>query len=117
VEGVAKFMGVEYLAYYDIGVAGMHRLIEPLKEIRDRDVDAIVVLAGMEGALPTLVASLVDIPVIGVPIPIGYGYGGNGETALASMLQSCAPGLSVMNIGNGFGAGAFACLIAQRRKK
>ena len=117
VEGVAKFMGVEYISYYDIGIAGMHRLIEPLQEIREKDVDAIVVLAGMEGALPTLIASLVDIPVIGVPIPTGYGYGGNGETALASMLQSCAPGLSVMNIGNGFGAGAFACLIAQRRKR
>ncbi|MHA2021105.1 MAG: AIR carboxylase family protein, partial [Candidatus Thorarchaeota archaeon] len=69
---------------------------------------------GMEGALPTVIASLVDIPVIGVPVPTGYGHGGKGETALASMLQSCAPGLAVVNIGNGLGAGAVACLIAKR---
>jgi NCAIR mutase (PurE)-related protein len=71
----------------------------------------------MEGALPTVVASLVDIPVIGVPVPTGYGYMGEGKTALASMLQSCSPGLAVVNIGNGLGAGAFACLIAKRSEK
>jgi NCAIR mutase (PurE)-related protein len=71
----------------------------------------------MEGALPTVVASLVDIPVIGVPVPTGYGYMGKGKTALASMLQSCSPGLAVVNIGNGLGAGAFACLIAKRSEK
>jgi NCAIR mutase (PurE)-related protein len=113
-EAVARVMGVDVLTFYDVGVAGIHRLIEPLKKIIEEDVDAVVVLAGMEGALPTVVASLVDIPVIGVPIPTGYGYMGQGETALASMLQSCAPGLAVVNIGNGLGAGAFACLIAKR---
>ncbi|MFX1440247.1 MAG: AIR carboxylase family protein, partial [Promethearchaeota archaeon] len=91
-----------------------HRLVEPIKRILEEGVDALVVFAGMEGALPTVIASLVDIPVIGVPVPTGYGHGGKGETALASMLQSCAPGLAVMNIGNGFGAGAMACLIAKR---
>lgn len=113
-EDVALLMGVEAMTFYDIGVAGIHRLIEPVRKIIENEVDALVVFAGMEGALPTLMASLVDIPVIGVPVPTGYGHGGAGETALASMLQSCAPGLSVVNIGNGLGAGAFACLIAKR---
>ncbi|MFW9886785.1 MAG: nickel pincer cofactor biosynthesis protein LarB [Candidatus Thorarchaeota archaeon] len=113
-EAIARIMGVEALTFYDIGVAGLHRLVEPIKRILDEGVDALVVFAGMEGALPTVIASLVDIPVIGVPVPTGYGHGGKGETALASMLQSCAPGLAVMNIGNGFGAGAMACLIAKR---
>jgi NCAIR mutase (PurE)-related protein len=115
IEGIAKIMGVEVLKFYDVGIAGIHRVVEPIKQIRRLDVDAIAVLAGMEGALPSVVASLVDIPVIGVPVPTGYGFGGQGKTALASMLQSCAPGLSVVNIGNGFGAGAVACLIAKKR--
>jgi NCAIR mutase (PurE)-related protein len=112
---LAKVMGVHVLSFFDIGVAGIHRLVEPIKRVLEEDVDAIVVFAGLEGALPTVVASLVDVPVIGVPVPIGYGHGGAGETALSSMLQSCAPGLAVVNIGNGLGAGAIACLIARRR--
>ncbi len=110
---IAKFMGVQALTFYDIGVAGIHRIIEPLNTIIEENVDALVVFAGMEGALPTVIASLVDVPVIGVPVPVGYGHGGGGETALASMLQSCALGLAVVNIGNGLGAGAIACLIAK----
>ena len=119
VEAIARLMGVEVFKFYDVGIAGIHRLIEPIKRFIEEDVDAVVVLAGMEGALPTVVASLIDIPVIGVPIPTGYGHGGKGETALSSMLQSCAPGLSVVNIGNGLGAGSVAALIAKRcvRKK
>jgi NCAIR mutase (PurE)-related protein len=113
-EAVARVMGVEVLKFYDVGVAGIHRLIEPMQKIIEDDVDSIIVFAGMEGALPTVVASLVDIPVIGVPVPTGYGYMGEGKTALASMLQSCSPGLAVVNIGNGLGAGAIACLIARR---
>ncbi len=118
-EAIARLMGVEALTFYDVGVAGIHRLVEPIQKIVDEEVDAVVVFAGMEGALPTVVASLIDIPVIGVPVPTGYGHGGKGETALASMLQSCAPGLSVVNIGNGLGAGSVASLIAKRatRKK
>ena len=116
-EAVARLMGVNVMAFHDVGVAGMHRLIEPMKKIIEENVDALVVFAGMEGALPTIIASFVDIPVIGVPVPTGYGHGGEGETALASMLQSCAPGLSVVNIGNGLGAGSFACLIAKRCSK
>ncbi len=117
VEMIARVTGVEVLKFYDVGVAGIHRLVEPMEEVIKNDVDAVVVVAGMEGALPTVVASLIDIPVIGLPVPIGYGYGGNGETALASMLQSCAPGLAVVNIGNGLGAGSIACLIAKRCAK
>lgn len=111
-QAVAETMGVGVLRFRDVGVSGIHRLIEPLQKIREEQVHAIVVFAGMEGALPTVVASLVDIPVIGVPVPVGYGHGGRGETALSSMLQSCAPGLAVVNIGNGLGGGAIAALIA-----
>jgi NCAIR mutase (PurE)-related protein len=118
-EAIARIMGVETLTFYDVGVAGIHRLIDPIKRMFEEEIDAVVVFAGMEGALPTVVASLIDAPVIGVPVPTGYGHGGKGETALASMLQSCAPGLAVVNIGNGLGAGSVAALIAKRsaRKK
>ena len=116
-EALTKLMGVEVLSYYDVGVSGLHRLIEPIKDIIEKDVDALIVFAGMEGALPTVVAALVDIPVIGVPVPTGYGFGGMGETALASMLQSCSPGLAVVNIGNGLGAASVASLIAKKAAK
>jgi len=116
-EEIARLLGVEVFTYYDVGVAGIHRIIKPIETMIEEGVDALVVFAGMEGALPTVIAALVDIPVIGVPVPTGYGYGGKGETALASMLQSCAPGLAVVNIGNGLGAGAVACLIAKRCAK
>jgi NCAIR mutase (PurE)-related protein len=110
----AEIMGCKVLAFYDVGVAGIHRLVEPLRRILEESASAIVVVAGMEGALPSVVRGLVPIPVIGVPTSIGYGYGARGEAALMSMLQSCAPGLSVVNIDNGFGAGATAALIANR---
>ena len=116
-EAIARVMGVETLTFFDVGVAGIHRLIEPIKRVKEEEVDAMVVFAGMEGALPTVVASLIDIPVIGVPVPTGYGFGGKGETALASMLQSCAPGLAVVNIGNGLGGGSVASLIAKRNAR
>ena len=79
------------------------------------DVDCIIVAAGMEGALATLVSTVVDIPVIGIPISVGYGYGEKGIAALASMLQSCSLGLSVVNIDNGIAAGGIAANIANRR--
>ncbi|MFX1580424.1 MAG: nickel pincer cofactor biosynthesis protein LarB [Promethearchaeota archaeon] len=116
-EAIARIMGVETFTFYDVGVAGIHRLIDPIKRVFEEEIDAVVVFAGMEGALPTVVAALIDAPVIGVPVPTGYGYGGKGETALASMLQSCAPGLAVVNIGNGLGAGSMAALIAKRCAK
>jgi NCAIR mutase (PurE)-related protein len=111
---VAQEMGCQVLAFYDVGVAGIHRLAEPLRALREPPVDVIVVAAGMDGALPSVVCGLVDVPVIGLPTPIGYGLGGEGVAALMTMLQTCAPGLTVVNIGNGVGAGATAALIANR---
>jgi pyridinium-3,5-biscarboxylic acid mononucleotide synthase len=110
----AEIMGCEVLAHYDVGIAGIHRLFEPLEKVLSRRVSAIVVVAGMEGALPSVVRGLVSVPVIGVPTSTGYGYGGHGQAALMTMLQSCAPGLTVVNIDNGFGAGATAALIANQ---
>ncbi|MEM0449941.1 MAG: nickel pincer cofactor biosynthesis protein LarB [Methanomassiliicoccales archaeon] len=111
---VAQAMGVKVFTAYDVGVAGLHRILEPLKMMIKESVDAIIVVAGMEGALPSVVSGLTDVPVIGVPTSVGYGYGGRGEAALISMLQSCSPGLAVVNIDNGVGAGAFAALIARK---
>jgi pyridinium-3,5-biscarboxylic acid mononucleotide synthase len=111
---MAQEMGVEVLHATDVGVAGLHRLVKPLREIAERGADCIVVAAGMDGALPSVVAGLVDVPVIGLPVSVGYGHGGTGEAALMTMLQSCAPGISVVNIDNGVGAGSTAALIANR---
>lgn len=111
---IAEEMGCDVTCIYDVGVAGLHRLIEPLRTLLSNGVDAIVVAAGMDGALPSVVAGLVPVPVIGLPTSIGYGLGGKGVAALLSMLQTCAPGLSVVNIDNGVGAGITAALIANR---
>lgn len=111
---VALEMGCEVMASYDVGVAGIHRLFLPLKQMMDAGVDVVIVAAGMDGALPSVVAGLVDVPVIGLPTSVGYGMGGKGVSALLSMLQTCSPGLVVVNIDNGVGAGATAALIANR---
>ena len=111
---VAREMGCQVVRADDVGVAGLHRLEAPLRLLRERGVDAIVVAAGMDGALPSVVAGLVDVPVIGLPTSVGYGLGGGGVAALLSMLQTCAPGLVVVNIDNGVGAGATAALFANR---
>lgn len=111
---VAEEMGCQVSTLYDVGVAGLHRLFAPLERMLDDDVAALVVCAGMDGALPSVVAGLSPVPVIGVPTSIGYGAGGRGKAALLSMLQTCAPGLTVVNIDNGVGAGATAALIANR---
>jgi NCAIR mutase (PurE)-related protein len=111
---IAEEMGCRVSCIYDVGVAGLHRLLEPLRDLLADDVDAIIVAAGMDGALPSVVTGLVPVPVIGVPTSIGYGLGGKGLAALLSMLQTCAPGLSVVNIDNGVGAGITAALIANR---
>lgn len=102
---------------YDIGIAGLHRMFPVIKKFMQEDVDVIIVAAGMEGALASVVSSLVDIPVIGLPTSVGYGYGEKGVAALASMLQSCSLGLSVVNIDNGIGAGAVAANIANRARR
>jgi NCAIR mutase (PurE)-related protein len=111
---IAREMGVEVTEIADVGVAGLHRLVGPLERLLKEGVDAIVVAAGMDGALPSVVAGLVDVPVIGLPTSVGYGFGGGGVGALTTMLQSCAPGLAVVNIDNGIGAGSMAALIANR---
>ena len=111
---MCRAMSVAVVSAFDVGVAGLHRLATPLDDMRDAGVAAIVVAAGMEGALPSVVAGLVDVPVIGLPTSTGYGLGGRGEAALLGMLQSCSPGLVVVNIDNGIGAGATAALIARR---
>ncbi len=111
---IAEEMGCNVTSIYDVGVAGLHRLVEPLRDLLASDVDVLVVAAGMDGALPSVVAGLVPVPVIGLPTSIGYGIGGKGVAALLSMLQTCAPGLSVVNIDNGVGAGITAGLIARR---
>jgi len=111
---MVEAMGCKAITSYDIGIAGMHRLFPVLKEMISNNVDAIIVVAGMEGALASIVTTLVDLPVIGVPTSVGYGFGSDGFAALASMLQSCTFGLAVMNIDNGIGAGALAATIANR---
>ncbi len=106
-------MDVRAITAFDVGVAGLHRLLGPLADMREAGVGALVVAAGMEGALPSVVSGLVGVPVIGLPTSSGYGFGGRGEAALMGMLQSCSPGLAVVNIDNGIGAGATAALIAR----
>jgi len=111
---VATEMGCQTKVYNDVGVAGLHRLFEPLQELIKWDADVILVVAGREGALPTVVAGLVDVPVIGVPTSRSYGFGERGVAALAAMLQACSLGLSVVNIDSGVGAGAVAASTANR---
>jgi pyridinium-3,5-biscarboxylic acid mononucleotide synthase len=108
---VASEMGCETVAVYDVGVAGIHRLIPELQKLKAMNPGAIVVAAGREGTLPTIVSGLVDVPVIGLPVSTGYGAGGGGQAALLAMLQSCST-LAVVNIDAGFVAGAYAARIA-----
>ncbi|MGN6564888.1 MAG: nickel pincer cofactor biosynthesis protein LarB [Thermomicrobiales bacterium] len=109
---MAEEMGCQVSLVCDVGVAGIHRLFEPLRALLADGAGALIVAAGRDGALPSVVAGLSPVPVIGLPTSIGYGAGGGGVAALLSMLQSCAPGLAVVNIDNGIGAGAMAALIA-----
>lgn len=111
---VIEHMGCRVERGYDVGVAGLHRLLAPLRHMIEVGAEVLVVVAGMEGALPSVVAGLVDIPVIGVPTSTGYGMGGDGTAALCSILQSCSPGIVAVNIDNGVGAGAAAAMIARR---
>ena len=105
----AEFMGCEVKRLFDVGVAGIHRLLS--KQYVLRDAKVIIVIAGMEGALPSVVGGLVGVPVIAVPTSIGYGANFAGLSALLTMINSCAPGGSVVNIDNGFGAGYLAAMI------
>jgi len=113
---MCEAMDCECVTAYDVGIAALGRVFPAVEEMARAGAGAIIVVAGMEGALATVVSSLVDVPVIGVPTSVGYGHGGRGAAALASMLQSCAPGLAVVNIDNGIGGGAAAARIARRSR-
>ncbi len=102
----ASFLGSMVENIYDVGVAGLHRIIDVNKKIKDARV--VVVVAGMEGALPSVIGGMTDKPIIAVPTSVGYGTSLGGLTALFAMLNSCVPGIAVMNIDNGFGAGVLA---------
>ena len=105
----AELMGNDIERMFDVGVAGIHRVLSEHQRLSSARV--IVVVAGMEGALPSVVAGMVDVPVIGVPTSVGYGASFGGISALLGMLNSCANGVSVVNIDNGFGAGCIASMI------
>ncbi len=104
-----EIYGVSCKSFIDVGVAGLHRLTSQLEEINKYDV--LIVCAGMEGALATVVGGLLAQPIIAVPVSVGYGVSKNGQTALNSMLSSCSPGIAVMNIDNGYGAAIAAVRI------
>jgi hypothetical protein len=110
---ILEELGCDAIVDYDVGVAGIHRLFPSLESMRD--VSAIIVIAGMEGTLPGVVAGLVDVPVIGVPSPVGYGVGSGGKVALFTMLASCTP-VAVVNVDNGYGAAVLAYQIAKVKK-
>ena len=110
-----NFHGIKTKLLIDVGVAGIHRLLDRLEEIKLAKV--VIACAGMEGALPTVLAGLIPQPIIGLPVSVGYGMSGGGKTALEGMLASCAPGLTVVNIDNGIGAGAAAAKIVNQINK
>ena len=107
--------GCEITRVYDAGVAGLHRIINALPKLRDPQVGCVIVCAGMDGALPSVVGGLVSVPVIAVPTSIGYGASFGGISAMLTMLNSCAPGVGVVNIDNGFGAAALAYKCVSRK--
>jgi NCAIR mutase (PurE)-related protein len=111
---VLSLSGCKTIEFNDVGVAALQRLRGPLESINRFDPDVMIIAAGMEGALPSVVASLSSVPIIGIPVSSGYGYGGRGESALMSMLQACSLGITTVNIDSGVGAGVVAALIARR---
>jgi NCAIR mutase (PurE)-related protein len=108
---ILEILGCKTILEFDVGIAGPHRIIDALTKMKD--VDCYIVVAGREGTLPTLVSSLVNRVVIGVPVSVGYGHAGNGESALSTMLQSCSP-VCVVNIDAGFSAAIIAYLIVKQ---
>jgi len=107
----AEFLGLKVEKFYDVGVAGIHRLFKNIDKINKAKV--LIVVAGMEGALPSVVGGMVDKPIIAVPTSVGYGANFKGLSALLSMLNTCAPGVAVVNIDNGFGAAVMAYYICK----
>jgi NCAIR mutase (PurE)-related protein len=114
---IVELLGCKTIRFNDVGIAALKRLSSPLKQIERFDPDCIIVAAGMEGALPSLIASLSSVPIIGLPTSVGYGYGKGGEAALMSMLQACPLGICVVNIDGGVAAGIIASLIARRASR
>ena len=112
--GTIEFFGGKVDRFFDVGVAGLHRLLGVIEDVRKADV--VVAVAGMEGALPSVVSGLVASPVVAVPTSVGYGAGAGGVAAALAMLNSCAEGVSVVNIDNGFGAAVVACRMLRRMK-
>ena len=111
-ENTLTFLGFESSRMVDVGIAGLHRLLANLEEIRTSDL--LIVFAGMEGALPSVLAGLTSAPIIAVPTSVGSGISKGGRVALESMLSSCSPGIAVVNIDNGFGAAMFAAKLLKR---
>jgi len=108
-------MGMEVEVIFDVGVSGIHRVLNIRNKLKKSDI--AIVIAGMEGALPSVVAGLVDTPIIAVPTSVGYGASFKGIAPLLTMLNSCAPGISVMNIDNGYSAGFFAAAVIKKIRK
>ena len=100
--------GIPVTRIYDCGVAGLHRIISALPKLRHPNVGCVIVCAGMDGALPSVVGGLVDVPVVAIPTSVGYGMSLNGMSALLTMLNSCSPGVGVVNVDNGFGGAVWA---------
>jgi len=105
---ILECFGAEVIPAYDIGVAGVHRAFPAIEKLKQEKVRLVIVVAGMEGALPSLVSGLIDVPVLAVPTSVGYGSSFGGLSALLGMLNTCSPGIAVFNIDNGFGAAVFA---------
>ncbi len=114
-EITAKSMGIKTETIFDVGISGIHRLLSIRNKLKEADI--AVVIAGMEGALPSVVAGLIDTPIIAVPTSIGYGASFKGIAPLLTMLNSCAPGISVVNIDNGYSAGFFAAAVIKKLLK
>ncbi len=112
--GTAMFLGAGVDRFFDIGVAGLHRILSNIEDIRRADV--VIAVAGMEGALGSVLAGLIEAPLIAVPTSVGYGAGFGGIAPLLAMLNSCAEGMTVVNIDNGFGAAVSACRMVRKMK-
>lgn len=109
--------GVHVTRIYDCGVAGLHRIISALPKLRDETVGCVIVCAGMDGALPSVVGGLVDVPVVAIPTSVGYGMSLGGMSALLTMLNSCSPGVGVVNVDNGFGGAVWAMKCLRSKQK
>jgi NCAIR mutase (PurE)-related protein len=114
-EITAKSMGIEVETVFDVGIAGIHRVLSIRNKLKEADI--AIVIAGMEGALPSVIAGLVDTPIIAVPTSVGYGASFKGISPLLTMLNSCAPGICVMNIDNGYSAGFFAAAVIKKIRR